>query len=269
MSNLLGYGALFGLSTAAFYKFLTRKVFDRNAVPQEPPSTSIVMCSLNEEGFVEDALKSLEDQNVRICFPDKFECILIDSHSEDRTVEIAEEYGWTVYQAERGKLNARHLGMLKAKGDIIVSVDADTFYAPNWLNLMLRWFNNNSVVAVAGPRIVNPEENMLATGLSIWMSLIDTGPLVIGGMRAPGQSVAFYRQAYFDIGGWDLSIDQLNQHSMVVEEEIKFAVKLRRLGRMPVAWDAPCFTSIRRVAFLGKGEKYRKFTKERFSGQRF
>ncbi len=270
MSKLLGYGALFGLSTCAFYKFLTRKVFDRNAVINEPPSTSIVMCSLNEELFIEAALKSLEDQNARICFPDKFECILIDSHSEDRTVEIAEEYGWTVYQAERGKLNARHLGMLKAKGDIIVSVDCDCFYPPNYLNLMLNWFRRPDIVAIVGPRIVDPREGFWATGISVWFSLFDVGPLLAGGMRAPGQSTALRRQAYFQTGGWDLSINQQNMHEIVREEEIIFAIKLRQLGRVIVDWTAPCFTSARRVRFIGKKEKrYKQWTSERLSGQRF
>lgn len=269
MSKLLGYGALFGLSTATFYKFMTRKVFDRNAVPQEPPSTSIVMCSLNEEGFVEDALESLEDQNVRLCFPDKFECLLIDSHSEDRTVEIAEDYGWKVYQAPRGKLNARHLGMEKAKGKIIVSVDCDCKYPPNWLNLMLQWFRRPAVVAIVGPRLVDPKEGFWATGISVWFSLFDVGPLLAGGMRAPGQSMALRRQAYFQTGGWDLSINQQNMHEMVREEEIIFARKLRQLGRVIVDWTAPCFTSARRVMFLGKEKRYKQWTSERLSGQRF
>lgn len=251
------------------YKFMTRKVFDRLAVPQEPPFTSIVMCALNEEGFIAKALESLEDQNVRCCFPNHFECLLIDSNSKDATVAIAEDYDWTVYQAPRGKLTARHIGMEKARGDIIVSVDADTFYPPNWLNLMLRWFKRPDVVGVVAPRLVNPEENALASYLSALMSLADVGPLLAGGMRMPGQGAALYRAAYFEAGGFNLAINQLNVHEMVREEEIRFAMKLRRLGRVPVDWQAPCLTSLRRVMGMGKGKKYEQFTKERLNGTRF
>jgi glycosyltransferase involved in cell wall biosynthesis len=249
---------------------MTARVFNREDVVFEPPCfTSIVMCSLNEEGFIEKALQSLEDQNVISEFPDKFEFILVDSHSEDKTVDIAEDYGWTVYQAPRGKLTARELGMKKAKGEVVVSVDCDTLYGCNYLNLMLQWFRHPDVVGVVAPRLVDPEENLLATYLSVWMSMIDVGPLLAGGMRAPGQSVAFYRQAYFDIGGFNLNINQQNVHEMVREEEIAFAMKLRRLGRVPVSWMSPCFTSLRRVRGLGMDEKYKKWAAERLRGERF
>jgi len=159
--------------------------------------------------------------------------------------------------------------MEKARGNIIVSVDADTFYPPNWLNLMLRWFKRPSVVGVVAPRLVNPEENVLASYASAFLSLVDVGPFLAGGMRTPGQGVAFYREAYFEVGGFDLTINQLNVHEMVREEEIRFAMKLRRLGRVPVDWQAPCFTSLRRVMGIGKGKKYKQFTEERMKGTRF
>lgn len=260
----------FGLSTISLYKFMTAKVNDRFAEVYEPPSTSIILCSLNEEAFIADALESLENQNVRRCFPDKFETLLVDSHSEDRTVEIAEQYGWKVHQAKRGKLNARHLGVEKAKGEVVVSVDADSRYGINWLNLMLRWFSTPDVVGVVGPRLVKPEEGIGNTAFSVWFSLFDVGPLLLGGMRMPGQSAAFYRDAYFEVGGWDLSIDQQNVHEMITEEEIRFAMKLRRLGRVVVDWQAPAFTSARRASWIGRNrEGYKHWRQERLRGERF
>jgi glycosyltransferase involved in cell wall biosynthesis len=267
--ELLACGVLATGASLSLYKFMTDRVFDRSAAVCEPPFTTVMMCALNEEGFIEKALKSLEDQNIVSRYPANFEFMLVDSNSEDDTAAIAKDYGWTIQQASRGKLNARHLGIEKAKGDVIVSVDADTFYPPNWLNLVLRWFQKSDVVGVITPRLVDPQENILATHLSVLMSLIDVGPLLAGGMRAPGQSVAFYKGAYFDSGGFNLNINQLNVHEMVREEEIRFAFKLRKLGHVPVEWQAPCFTSLRRVMFLGKGKQYEKFTRERASGHRF
>jgi len=269
LGKVLVFGTALGLSTVGIYKFMTARVFNRRDTVFDPPLfTSIVMCSLNEEGFIERTLQSLEDQNVLIENPTSFEKILIDSHSDDETVAIAEDYGWKVYQAPRGKLTARHIGMEKAEGEIIVSVDADTFYPPNWLNLVLRWFRQ-PIVGVVTPRLVDPTENLAVSYISTWMTLMDVGPLLAGGMRAPGQGMAFYKQAYFDVGGFDLNINQRNVHEMVREEEIRFAMKLRRLGRLPVDWQAPCFTSLRRVMGFKTGEKYAKFIKERLNGERF
>ena len=271
MEKILGYGSIFGLATVGMYRFMTLKVFDEEAPVIKPPYTSIVMCSLNEEKFIEKALKSIQNQNIIRKYPEKFEFLLIDSHSEDRTVEIAEKYGWKVIEAPRGKLTARHKGFEEAKGEIVISVDCDTSYPPNYANLVLRWFKQPDVVAVVTPRLVDPEENVFAAGLSVWMSLADVGPLLLGGMRAPGQGIALYRQAYFDVGGFNLNIDQLNVHEMVREEEICFAAKLRRLGKVPVEWQAPCFTSLRRVTVIGllKGKGYKEYTEERMKGKRF
>jgi glycosyltransferase involved in cell wall biosynthesis len=270
LGKALGIVTVLGLSTLATYKFMTSRVSNRADRVFEPPYfTSIVMCSLNEEHFIERSLQSLEDQNVLASYPGSFETILVDSHSDDETVAIAEDYGWTVYQAPRGKLTARHIGMEKAEGKIIVSVDADTYYPPNWLNLVLRWFRRSDVVGVVTPRLVDPSENLAISYVSTWMALIDVGPLLAGGMRAPGQSVALYKQAYYDVGGFNLTINQQNVHEMVREEEILFAKKLRSLGSLPVDWQAPCFTSLRRVIGFNKGKKYAKFLQERLSGERF
>jgi glycosyltransferase involved in cell wall biosynthesis len=256
-------------ATTLMEKFMLNYVIKENDVIYEPPFTSIVMCSLNEEGFIETALKSLANQNIVRKYPNYFEWILIDSHSTDRTAEIAEKYGWTVYQAPKGKLNARDLGMQKARGSIVVSVDCDTFYPVNWLNLVLKWFRSYNIVAVATPRLVNPEENAFATKLSVWVSLVDVGPLLAGGMRVPGQSMALRRAAYFSTGGFNLNINQQNVHEMVREEEIAFARRLRQLGRVPVEWKAPCFTSLRRVPGLGKGKHYEQWQTARRKGERF
>lgn len=266
MSKLLAYGGLFGLTTLSVYKFLTSKVNDRTAEVHEPPSTSIIMCTLNEEGFIEKALKSLEDQNVLLEYSTSFERIVVDSNSNDDTVAIAEDYGWTVLQAPRGKLNARHLGIEKAKGQVIVGVDADSSYGANWLNLVLRHFRNSRVVGVAGPRLAEPNEAGLLTGLSVWLSLVDLSP--IAGLRMPGQSSAFRREAYYQVGGFNLDIDQQNVHEMVREEEIRFAWKLRQLGIVIVDLQAPVFTSTRRV-MLARGKQYEKWRRERAKSERF
>lgn len=234
---------------------------------ETPPLTSIIMCTLNEEDFIREALESLKGQDVLQTYPDRFELIVVDSHSEDRTVEIAEEYGWVVYQASRGKLTARDLGIGKARGEIIVSVDADTFYPKEWLGRILKHFKDESVVAVTSPRFLNPDEaGIFLTLLSVGFSLIDVGPLGLGGFRIIGNGSAFRREAYFQVGRFNLNIDQFNVHEMVREEEIRFAWKLRRIGRVIVDWMAPVFTSARRAPILGIDKKY---ATQRIRGERF
>lgn len=267
LAKVLGYSGLFGVTTLTAYKFLTAKVNDENAEIYTPPSTTVMMCTLNEEKFIQKTLETLRNQNVADAYPDCFEWMLVDSNSQDNTTGIAEDYGWTVYQAPRGKLTSRHLGIEKAKGEVIVGVDADSAYGKNWLNLILRHFQNSRVVGVVGPRIADPQEaGPLGSGFSIWLSLVDVSP--IAGLRMPGQSSAFRKDAYYQVGGFNLDINQQNVHEMVREEEIRFAWKLRKLGLVIVDMQAPVFTSIRRTLFF-RGKQYEQWRIERQSGQRF
>lgn len=269
LEQLAGYGLAFGLTTAGIFRYLTSEVFDREAFVWEPPETSIVLCTLNEEGFVREALESLEDQNVRRKYPEKFEVIVVDSHSTDRTVEIAREHADVILEAPRGKLTSKHMGIEKAKGDVILTVDADTIYpSPNWMNLVLRHFRDENVVAVTTPRLVNPKEGPVFTGFSVWIGLLtDVTPLAL---RITGQGAAFRKSAYFEVGGHDLTVNQLDVHEMVREEEVRFAWKLKQLGRVVAELKAPTFTSGRRTFFIGADrERYEKYAEQRLRGERF
>jgi glycosyltransferase involved in cell wall biosynthesis len=264
---LLAYSGLAVVSTISAYQVLTSQVLNRSAEVSKPPFTTIMMCTLKEEGFVEKAIRGLEDQNIVTQYPDCFERIIVDSNSEDNTVAIAEDYGWNVIQAPRGKLTARHIGIEKAKGKVIVGVDADTRYGCNWLNLMLRHFQNPRVVGVIGPRIGDPEEGILLSGMSVWLSLVDLSP--IAGLRMPAQSGAFTKEAYYKVGGFNLDINQQNMHEMVREEEIAFPMRLRRIGLVITDLQATVFTSMRRTLLMPGGQHFVKWRQERSQGLRF
>lgn len=78
---------------------------------------SAVIIAKNEEEMIADCIDS-------VGFCD--EIIIIDSHSVDRTVEIAERMHAKVYQSESDSFaDRRMLGMQKAKGNWILYIDAD------------------------------------------------------------------------------------------------------------------------------------------------
>ncbi|VVC04096.1 Dolichyl N-acetyl-alpha-D-glucosaminyl phosphate 3-beta-D-2,3-diacetamido-2,3-dideoxy-beta-D-glucuronosyltransferase [Candidatus Bilamarchaeum dharawalense] len=92
---------------------------------------SIILATLNEEKFLRPTLESLVNQNTS----KKFEIIIGDGESSDKTVDIAKEYGCRVVTVEPGIIAlGRQAAAKYAKGKIIVSCDADTIYPPNWLD---------------------------------------------------------------------------------------------------------------------------------------
>ncbi|WP_410767563.1 glycosyltransferase [Haloferax sp. DFSO60] len=100
----------------------------------ESPKISVVIPALNEEENIETCLESVFE-----AFRDgpSFEVILVDSNSEDATVERAQQYPITVLQITEDDLTTpgagRYVGWKAASGDLILFVDADMEVATGWI----------------------------------------------------------------------------------------------------------------------------------------
>lgn len=118
-----------------------------NATDQ--PKYSIVIPAYNEEAYIAKTIKSLKNQS----YKGKVEIIVVDNASTDNTAKIAQKLGTTVYyESNPGVCWARQLGSKNAKGNILISVDADTYYSRDWLkNIDAQFVKNPALVGVAGP----------------------------------------------------------------------------------------------------------------------
>src|SRR4051794_27972494 len=98
--------------------------------PPEEPRFSIVVPAYNEVAYLGLALQALLQQD----FAEPYEIIVVDNDSTDRTGEIAASYGVTVVrETARGVCQARQRGTIEARGEIVVSTDADTVPPRDWL----------------------------------------------------------------------------------------------------------------------------------------
>ena len=235
---ITGAGSLgiFSWATAKLHSNLTDAVYNKYAKVYKPPGiVSIVIPAFNEEQYIERALRSILSQNIIAKYKDYFECIVVDNESTDRTADIAKQY-CQVISAPRGKLNARDAGIKAAVGDIIVSCDSDCYYPPNYLNLLLHHFYEEGVVAVQGLSL--NEGNLAHRVFSVWLAPFSA----IGiGKRIHGASSAFLRQSYFNVGGFDLSINQFDILEIMAEEEVTFLLKLQQIGKVVFDFQACCF----------------------------
>src|ERR1035437_4741763 len=105
--------------------------------------------SINRRRIVGDCLERLGSQD----FSGTYEVILIDNHSTDQTAKIARLHGATVVGEQHpGVCWARRAGTLVARGEIIVSTDADTTFDRGWLSRIDQTFSASpDCVAVAVP----------------------------------------------------------------------------------------------------------------------
>ena len=122
---------------------------DPDAGSREKVRFSIVIPAYNEEYYLADCLRSLAAQD----FGGRFEVIVVDNNSTDSTSAIARAAGATVLtELERGVCPARQRGTETARGEIVVSADADTVYDPGWLSDIERWFvEHPEFIAMGGP----------------------------------------------------------------------------------------------------------------------
>jgi hypothetical protein len=133
------------------------------------------------------------------------------------------------------------------------------------MNLLLRHFRDWSVVGVGGPRLV-AEPNLVGVGY-VWKAFMD----YLSGGRLSGSSSAFRRDAYFKVGGFNLSINQFDVNEMVREEEHTFVERLKKLGKVVFDLRAACFTSPRRWLCYSPeaGEEVKRFCQAVLARERF
>lgn len=105
---------------------------------------SVIIPVYNEEKYIGKCLESLKKQS----FQD-FEIIIIDDGSQDKTREIIEKYKKIklITGEHKGTAISRNLGAKKARGDILIFIDADMTFDKDYLrNLIKPILENKEII---------------------------------------------------------------------------------------------------------------------------
>lgn len=131
------------------------------AAAPRPVKVSIVVTAYNLDAYLEDCLNSLIDQT----FQD-WECIVVDDASPDRCGEIADVYASrdsrirVIHNARNRYLaEARNVGLRTARGEYLISLDADDQLSRDALQLLVESLDKhrNIDVATGGFELVEPD----------------------------------------------------------------------------------------------------------------
>ncbi|WP_051367296.1 glycosyltransferase [Hamadaea tsunoensis] len=210
---------------------------------------SVVIPCYNEAGYVADAILSLHKQD----FDGAYEIIVVDNNCTDDTAGIARDLGARVVaETAPGVCNARQAGTLAARGEIVVSADADTVYARDWLSRIDARFrdggqDDDEIVAVVGPCVYADGPRWgTAYGKALFGAVNGVYKLTGRAAYASATNIAFRREHW---DGYDVTLTQGG-------DEFDLLRKLRKRGRIAYLHDNPTFTSGRRFS---KGLAYNMF----------
>jgi glycosyltransferase involved in cell wall biosynthesis len=110
--------------------------------PENLPRVSFIMPTLNVEALLENALSSINNQT---CPRSRYEILLADAHSTDRTREIAQKYCAIVLDDDGKNMEeGKRLALHHATGEYIVFMDADNEIThPDYVELAVKALSAN------------------------------------------------------------------------------------------------------------------------------
>lgn len=126
------------------------------------PHLSVIMATYNQDRFIEEAIKSILDQDF-----DDVEIIVVNDGSTDRTSEMVSQFDDVILiqQQNRGQGAAVNVGIAHARGKLVGFLDSDDLMAPNTLAMRVARFEEDL-------------ELELSQGLVV--EFMNSGPRVLG-----------------------------------------------------------------------------------------
>lgn len=178
------------------------------------PRISVVIAAYNEEKLIGKCIKALQKQT----YPkDKFEIIIVDNGSYDRTKLVCEKMGVEVYLYTelQGCGPSREFGAIKARGSIVAFTDADSVISADWLAKIDELLIDPKTQMVSGHALPDKKTVIINLVFSFchWFFLLNN---LLGKPLIWGANMAVKKSAYDAVGGiniqlpssedWDLSI---------------------------------------------------------------
>ena len=214
------------------------------------PFISIIIPTKNEEKNLPLCLKAL----LVLDYPkDKYEIIVIDNGSTDKTVQIAKNYGAKVFIKPELTIAAlRNYGAKVANGSLLAFVDADVILDKSWLKTAIHCLTSDENIGCAGAFPFPPNESGWVA--KTWWIL--QNPISLNSNQEvgwlPSMSMLVKKSAFTVIGGFS--------PNLITCEDVDFCYRLRNKFKIIYCKDLKAF-------HLGEPQSLKQlFKKERWRG---
>ncbi len=220
------------------------------AQPHSAAHFSVVIPARNEEQNLPRLLASIADSSMRPA-----EVLIVDDGSTDDTAAIAQRFGARVLTSLQlppgwtGKSWACHQGAQHATNDLLLFLDADTYFVPGGLDRVIAYWlreqDRRLVVSLLPYHEMTAAYEQLSLVFNLLMAAGAGGFGIIAAPRLFGQSLLIGKEAYFAADGYAAVRG-------VVLENLRLAGALRGVG-------------VRIVCFGGRGTLHMRMFPEGFS----
>ncbi len=179
---------------------------------------TVIIAARNEEDNIENCLTSILHQSYPL---ENMEIIVVDDASEDTTNSKIQQFCDTYKNIKLitlnknsnllGKKNALNAAIKEAKGELIVTTDADCIMGNNWLSIMVSYYKESQAKMIVAPVCFYNEKTvfekmqslefmalMLSTGASLYFNKA---------IMCNGANLAYSKKVFYDVGGFE-DIDQ-------------------------------------------------------------
>jgi glycosyltransferase involved in cell wall biosynthesis len=189
----------------------------------DPPSNDIPLISVcvpahNEEKFIGACLDSIKKAAEQIR-PATVEMVVCINRCTDSTEDIARSHGAVIVKEdEKNIAKITNAAVRRARGEIIVTIDADSRMSPNMLSEVMRLLENGRLIG--GGASIKLER----MSLGIIVSAIIIVPILLVKYHRVSAGLFWLKKKDFDaIGGFD--------ESLISVQDLDFARRLKTHGR--------------------------------------
>ncbi len=180
---------------------------------EELPVVSVIVAARNEEDNILDCMESLAGLEYPV---DKIEIIIVNDHSTDRTGEIVTGFisdkpvfkqmiPQNAIGTLKGKTNALANAIKTARGEIILTTDADCVVSPTWVKTIASYYKKD-VGFVGG--FTTQFDNTTFEGMQaidfIYLLSVAAGTINLNKpLSCIGNNMSYRKTAYDEVGGYE------------------------------------------------------------------
>lgn len=206
---------------------------DSNIASPSTTFASIIIALRNEENNIAFCLNELFEQDF---LPANFEIILVDDHSVDSTISAVNEFVLkhsnvklvslaSLPQSISGKKAAISFGVGQARGELIITTDADCRFSKDWLSCIVSYFEKHNPVMISAPVAFIPLKSFVGNFMELeFMSLVSAGAGALG-LRKPlmcnGANLAFRRNVFLELNTFEANSNIASGDDMFLMHSIR------------------------------------------------